>query len=274
MGRFSTPFNLHTSKLTGEGCPEDPTSPVPPPWEQSGDPGAGPSGGGEAGRVSEVGAMLAKWARNPELRPYQQLFRVEPDEAWFDVVRDPDHPTQFEIATARPETGQSILLMDYSVVPYGFSNVTPLDFSPLPDDMISGVFGYSIRINGQEPGILKYQLQAVSGIIRQQAFRYNDRNLRSAADLTADDFTIAQANSYAAAAGFGTGLHPQNAHHYGARGVPFTEWVHDDQVLVITGVIFHQVDIPLAFVQAVLTGFKGPSALIKEIERSLRSGLR
>ena len=48
--------------------------------------------------------MLAKWARNPDLKPYEELFRSEPNEAWFDSARDPDHPTQFEIATLKRKT--------------------------------------------------------------------------------------------------------------------------------------------------------------------------
>ena len=271
-----SPFVLHVGALDREGCPIDPTSPVPPPWD---DPPSAGQGGGRSqapsqGRLSEVGAMLAKWARNPDLKPYEELFRSEPNEAWFDSARDPDHPTQFEIATVRPEQGQSILLFDYSVVPYGFSGVSALDYEPLPDDLISGVFGYSIRVNNKEPGQLKYRLQPIPSTIRMQSLRFNQPKIQAALQLTQDDFAISQANDYASAAGFGTGLHPQTAAHYGARGVPFTEYVHDEEVLTIIGVVFRPVEIPLAFVQARVSGFKGPSIIIRSIETALRAALR
>lgn len=268
----TSPFRLHTSQLSKEGCPLDPTSPVPPPDGFAGE--ASNPGSAGVGPTSEIGAMLGKWARNPNLRPYEQVFRIEPNEAWFDVSRDPDHPTQFEIGAARPERGQSILLMDYSVIPYTFSGVTAFDFSPLEDDMISGAFGYSIRINDQEPGNLSYQLQPIPSTIRQQSLRFNQSKIKTPSEMSSDDFDISQASTYAAAAGYGTGLHLQNSQHYGARGVPFTEWIHDDEVVKVMGVVFHQVDIPLAFVQVTLSGFKCASQIVKEIQEALRSALR
>jgi len=272
------PFVLHTSPLDAEGCPIDPTSPVPPTWDNA--PSGASAGKANApqpaqpARVSEIGAMLAKWARNPALTPYEELFRSEPNEAWFDSARDPNHPTQFEIATVRPEKGQSIVLFDYEIVPYAFSGVTALDYEALPDNMLSGVFGYAIRINSQEPGQLKYRLQPVPSTIRVQANRFNQPLMKGPGQLTADDFAISSASDYASAAGFGTGLHPQTSAHYGARNAPFTEYIHDDEVLAITGVVFQQIDIPLAFIQARVAGFKGPSQLIKSIQTALRATLR
>lgn len=275
---MSDPFRLHTSALNEHGCPVDPMSPVPPPWQRAGEAAgmrsAGAAGSSGDSRFSEIGAMLAKWARNPELKPFEEMYRSEPNEAWFEAARDPDHPTQFEILTVRPEVGQSIVLFDYEVVPFGFSGVTALDYSPLPDNMLSGVFGYSLRIAGQDPGHLRYRLQPVSSTIRQQSFRSNQRLMRGVDQLTTDDFAISQANDYAAAAGFGTGLHPQTSRRYGARNAPFTEFVHDEQELTIQGAIFNQIDIPLAFIQASVAGYKGPSAIIKQIETALRSLLR
>lgn len=283
-------FVLHTGVLDPEACPVDPTSPVPPPWDappsggstarglarpqmDQSAPGAGGSSGGTS-RTMEVGSMLAKWARNPELLPYEEVFRSEPNEAWFDLARDPDHPTQFEIATVQPGAGQAIVVFDYSVVPYGFSGISPLDYAPLPDEMISGVFGYSIRVDGQEPGQLKYRLDPLDSTIRPQQFRFQQTKVKNLADLTADDFAIAAANSYATAAGFATSLHPQTAAHYGPRVGPFTEYVVDNQVLAITGVVFRPVDVTLAFIQARISGYKGRSQIIKQLVTDLRAILR
>lgn len=271
------PFVLHHAPLNNEGCPTDPRSPVPPPWDNGpGGSGPGPSkggAGGTGGRISEIGAMLAKWARNPELKPYEEVFRAEPNEAWFDFARDPDHPTQFEIATVRPERGQSILLFDYEVVPYAFSAVTALDYEPLPDNMISGVFGYYMKINGLDPGQLKYRLQPLDSTIRPQSLRFNQSLQKGLNQLTADDFAISQADSYASAAGYGTGLHPQTSKPYGARHAPFTEYIHDDEVLSVGGVVYEPIDLPLAFVEVRLAGYKCSSALAKQIVTALRAAI-
>ena len=269
------PFSLHTSRLDREGCPVDPTSPVPPPWDgpgASGAPGASPARG--PSRFSEVAQMIAKWGRNPEFLPYEEIFRSEPNEAWFDPARDPDHPTQFEIASVRPERGQTILLFDYEVIPYSFSGITALDYQPLDDGLLSGVFGYSFRINGQEPGQLKYRLDPVSSTIRQQSQRFNQKLQKNLTELSADDYAISQSQNYAAAAGYGTGLHPQTRSHYGARGAPFTEFIHDEQVLAVVGVVYRPVEVPIAFIQVRLSGFKCGSTMAKQLEADLRNNLR
>ena len=218
--------------------------------------------------------MLAKWARNPEMLPYEEVFRTEPSESWFDPSRNPDQPTQFELATVRPDSGQSILLFDYEIQPYSFSGISALDYQPMDDGLLSGVFGYSFRVNGMEPGQLKYRLDPVSSIIREQGLRFNERKILGPNELTSDDYQISQSQGYASAAGFGTSLHPQTRRHYGARGVPFTEYIHDDVVLQIRGVVYRPVEIPLAFIQTRLSGFRCASQLAKQLVADLRKCLR
>lgn len=273
-------FPLHTSMLSNEGCPVDPTSPVPPPWD------APPSGEGQrsattesalrsasGGRVSEVGQMLAKYARNPALTPYEQIFRSEPNESWFDPARDPNHPTQFEIGTIRPGRAVSIVLMDYSVTPYGFSGLTPNDYESLEDNRISGSFGYTLTINGQSPGILRYFLDPVRSTLRQQAFRFNQRPL-DFSQIDADDFVRSQAAEYASAAGMGTSLHPQTSDRFNGRIIPFGEFIHNDEVAAVGGVVFRAVEVPLAFVQVRFSGFQMASSIAHEVQRALAEAMR
>lgn len=272
------PFVLHTSALNAQGCPIDPTSPVPPPWDSP------PSGEGRArtsaspedsrlSRVSEIGQMVAKYARNPELRPYERLFRSEPNEAWFDLNRNPSNPTQFEIGSVAPTKGSSLLIMDYSVRPYGFSGLTPLDFEGLEDDRISGCFAYSLSINGNAPGILQYQLDPVRSTIQQQSMKANQR-LVDMNNLTSDDYVISRAAEYASAAGLGTSLHPQTAERFGGRIIPFGEFIHDNQQLTIGGVIYRAVEVPLSFIQVRFSGFQMTAELAGALQQSLRNSIR
>jgi len=272
------PFALHVAPLNVQGCPVDPTSPVPPPWDNQ--PSAGPAGSpaspvGTSTRVSEIGQMLAKWARNPALRPYEEIFRAEPNEAWFDPLRAPDNPTQFEIGSLQPGKGQSYVIMDYSVQPYGFSGLTPNDFDDLEDNRISGSFGYTLTRNGQAPGILRYFLDPVNSTIRQQSLQMSSKkNPLDFRALTADDFVRSAAAQYASAAGFGTAVHPQTAGRYGGRIMPFGDFCHEDEIMAVQGVVYRTIEVPLAFVQVRFSGFMLPSELAKTIERDLAVSMR
>lgn len=273
------PFVLHTSPLDSQGCPTDPTSPIPPPWD------APPSGIGRGqsapaprpsdgiDRVSEIGQMLAKYSRNPELRPYEEVFRSEPNEGWYDASRDPDHPTQFELGTIRPSGGNSLIIMDYSVLPYGFSNNTSLDYAALEDDQISSSFGYSFEINGQSPGLLRYRLDPVRSTLREEAVRFSQKK-QTFDNITEDDFVRSQSTEYASAAGYGTGLHPQTSERFGGRIIPWGEFLHDDQILTVAGVVFRPIEIPLAFIQVRFSGFEMTSELAHHVQHALRVSMR
>ena len=273
---MSRTFRLHTSQLNSEGCPVDPRAPVPPPWDSDAGgsllKGGAPSQVGPQ-RTAEIGQLLAKYARSPECRAYEELFRSEPNESWYDPARDPEHPTQFELGTIRPGTGTTIIIMDYSVQPYGFSGTTALDFAALEDDEISSSFGYSLEINGQNPGRLRYRLDPVRSTLRQQAVRFNQK-LLDFDNVTEDDYVRSQAAEYASAAGYGTGLHPQNAQRYLGRIIPFGEFLHDDQVMTSTGVVFRPIEVPLAFVQIRFSGFEMSSDLGHSVEHALRVAMR
>jgi hypothetical protein len=218
--------------------------------------------------------MLAKWSRNPELKPYEEIFRAEPNEAWFDPARNPDSPTQFEIGTIRPGKGTSYVVMDYSVQPYGFSGLTPNDFDDLDDNRISGSFGYTLTRNGQSPGVMRYYLDPVNSTIRQQAFRFNQKSGLNFRDLNADDFVRSSAAQYASAAGFGTSVHPQTAGRYGGKIIPFGDFLHDDEVMTVNGVVFRTIEVPLAFIQVRFSGVTLPTELAKQAERDLRIAMR
>lgn len=265
-----SPFSLHTSKLNAENCPVDPIAPVPSPWDR---PAAAGAGSSSTDRVYEIGQAIAKYGRSPALRPYEELFRSEPNDAWFDPSRDPDRPTQFEIASVRPGAGSNIIVMDYSVQPYGFSGTTSLDFAALEDDEISACFGFSLLINGQTPGKLRYRLDPVRSTLAPEANRFNQKALQFQ-NITEDDFVRSQANSYASAAGVGTALHPQSSRRYGGRIIPFGEFLMENQALTITGVIFRPVEVPLAFVQVRISGFEVSSELGGQIEQALRTSMR
>jgi len=276
-------FPLRTGRLGGEGCPIDPTAPVAPPWDASailsgmampGQAAAAPSMPSGPIPTTEVGGMIAKWGKYQIFKVYEQVFRVAPNEAWFDPARDPNHPTQFEIATVRADAGQAILLFDYEIRPYRFSGVNSFDFVPMDEGRLSGSMGYVIQKNGQTPGNLEYRLDPLSSTLRRQALQYNRNLKKPISQMTADDYAVTASQNYAAAAGYGTSLMPQSPRRFGAHNAPFLEVLLEDEVMTFSGVVYRQVESPVAFVQARISGYKTSSNIAKRLLRDLDETLR
>jgi hypothetical protein len=224
--------------------------------------------------VSEAGAIMAKIARNPETKPYHELFRVEPNEAWFDPARSPTSPTSFEIGAVKADVGQAIILLDYRIQPYRFSGVNAFDFVPLDEGRLSGSLGYVVRMNNQNPGNLRYRLDPIPSTLRTQSSQMSRGPIVPIRQQTAADFIIAAATQYASAAGYGSSVMPQTPRRYGAPDAPFTEYVYEDVIFTMTGVVYRQIESPVAFIQGEVMGYKCPAMLLKQIERDLSESLR
>jgi hypothetical protein len=269
-------FVLHHSPLNKEGCPTDPTSPVPPPFETNYGSGVAPSqapSGIPLASRPEYGQMISKYIKNPASSYFEEVFRTEPNESWFSNQRNPSNPTQFEIGAIRPDQSSVYLLTDYSVTPYGFSGTTALDYRPLADDEISSCFGYSIEINGQAPGIFRYRLDPVPPSLSNLSTRFNQSRL-DPSNFQQDDYVRSRANSFASAAGYGTAIHPQVSKRFGGMTIPWGEFVHEEQVLKVVGIIYRPIDVPLAFIQVRFSGFKLSTEQARKIELALQEAMR
>lgn len=266
-------FPLHTGRLGPQGSPIDRTAPIPPPWDAA--PGAaGAAGAAGPTQISEMGGLLAKYGKTPIYKIYEQVFRVEPNQAWFDPLRDPAHPTQFEIATVTAESGQAILLFDYEIRPYRFSGINSFDYVPMEEGRLSGSLGYVIQKNGQTPGNLEYRLDPVSSTLKRQSLQFSRNGIKPITQMTADDFALTASQSYASAAGYGTSLMPQSPRRFGPSNAPFLEILLEDEVMTFSGVVYRQIESPVAFVQARISGYKTSSNIAKRLLRDLEESLR
>jgi len=261
--------------ITSQGCPIDPRDPLTSPWASGGNPAAAADTSVQKPtRVVQSGAFFANIARNPLLRIFEYVQRTEPNESWFDPARDPSHPTQFELGTVKPQQGQTLVCMEYEIRPYRFSGINAYDFMPLPDGRLSGSMGYTIRINGSYPADLKYQLDPIPSTVTASSTPPGGNPFNLANQLSADNFAVVRASEYASAAGFGTSLMPQSPRMFGPANRPWAEVLQEEQAMTIYGVVFRQVESPIAFVQTRVSGYLGPTTLVSKLLRELSESLR
>lgn len=245
--------------------PAGPTAAMPPPG------GVLPV---DLHRTLALAGPFSEYTRHPELEDFEQSFRVEPDGSWFSVDRSPRSPVQFEIAAATTGDNQMLLIYDYSVEVFGFSGVNAHDFEPLEEGRHSGAFGYVLRVNSRSPGALRYRLDPISPSLKPLAPQIQNALPNGTYIPGPDMYARTLADQFASSAGFGASVHPQKRGRYGAPNVPFTLFVQPNAALDITGVIFNQIESPIAFIQAMVSGYSCSAKLGQKILDDLRMTLR
>lgn len=270
-----------TDRWNPEGCPTSVLDMVPPgvsrPSSQARTGAIPLPRGGEKNvvqRVLELAGPLADYGRPPVLEHYEEIFRVEPNDSWFDPIRSPSNTTQFEIGSLSAQTGKWIFVFDYSIRPFGFSGVGAGDTQPMPEGYLSGSFGYAMRVGGRPTGVVQYRLNPVSPAIRRRRFKFNESQLKPVADMTADDFTVSRANSFATSSGYAGEIHPQTPGRFGAHNVPFMISVGDDLPLEVTGIIFNEITLPVAFIEARISGYVTSAIIAQKLLDDLEKTTR
>lgn len=275
---------MANSRWNQEGCPTSLLDQIPSPGP-FGESRAGNSGSRAnpiqqraekdfVDRVLQIAGPLAQYGRSPVLEQYEEMFRTEPNDSWFDPNRSPSNPTQFEIGAVSAEKGRWIFIFDYSIRPFGFSGIAANDVVPLPEGQLSGSFGYVIRLGGRAPGVVKYRIIPTSPTLRRTQFTFNERKLQPASQLNSDDFARTRAETFASAAGYGGEVHPQQPGRFGASNVPFMLTLSEDKVFAMTGVIFNRIATPIAFVEGRVSGYITSAVIGAKLLRDLSETVR
>jgi hypothetical protein len=225
-------------------------------------------------RVLELAGPLADYGRPAILEHYEEIFRVEPNDSWFDPVRSSTNTTTFEIANIAAERGKWIFIFDYSVRPFGFSGLGVGDTAPLEEGNLSGSFGYAMRLGGRPVGIVRYRLDPTSPTLNRIRFKVNESPLKPVSQLTEDDFARNDAAAFASSSGYGGEVHPQAPGRFGAQNVPFMLSVSDDETLEVTGIIFNEITLPVAFIEARLSGYITSAVVGQRLLEQLGKTLR
>lgn len=210
---------------------------------------------GKASKINQLGAPLLWLARQPDMDLYEEVNRVEPNDSWFDIDRNPSNPTKFEILSIHTGPNKIFFIFDYSVTVYGFSGLNAHDFEPLEEGRHSGSFGYVLENNGRGVGFVRYRLNPVSPTLRTQTSQSSKVGIQPASQLTADDFARTAADDFGSAAGYGGTIHPQRPGRFGAPNANFCIYVLPDTTLDMTGVVFNPIESPVAFVEGRASGY-------------------
>jgi hypothetical protein len=207
------------------------------------------------------------------------LWRSRPNQAWFDVTRSPENPTQWEFGAYPVSRGQALIITDYEFRPFKFDPVHAGDYEPLEPGKLSRCMGYTMTVNGVFPGDAQFQLDPVPSEMDRTKFRPTNSSsglLTQLQDYTVGDFARAAATSFGLVAGVGTAILPQRRERFGPGGErPWAIYAQQTEIVSLMGIVYRPVQIPVACVEARLVGYTinhtDFSIMIAELEKSAGS---
>lgn len=267
MGRDSSFIDGARARALNLGAPPVPAHapvlrpgagamPFPP------EPGAATTSGAcAAQRVQLAGGALSSLMVHPYVTPFEQLYRRLPEEGMFDPDVSPSRPFAFELGAFKVPDRFALCLFDLRPDIYRLSGLDAGDFVPVEARRFSSVLGFEITVDQRHPGNLQYQLDPAAIQATAQAFT---RVARPGVDPRRDPtpasvFNLAEANSFANAAGAGTSLQPQRPTRYGPLSVPFMLVARSNQTVQVRCVIFRTVPAALAFIEYDIAGMLFPT---------------
>lgn len=214
--------------------------------QQAGPPGFGP----EPLVVQQPGGDLLNAVQHPAFETFERMFRVSPEDAWFNPRLEPRRPVKFDFGQFEVPSSSFFLLMDYEFTPLRASGIDPGDFLYAEDGRFSGFMGFDLTVSGRRLSNLLYQLNPV-----QQTF-------------TRSPFSQVTANTYASISGDGSSLLPVTSKVQGARGLPFTLLAGPGSLVSLSCVIFRRIMTPLSGIQARMGGYQiHQNTMLSLIER-------
>jgi hypothetical protein len=263
MGRAEALGLLRGIGAAGAAAPHPvigpPTRPMPDKDRptRSGDPvpgqAVGPPGfGGQPADVHQPGGSVLFDLQHPEFRLVEEMYRILPDESWFQPTVSASNPIQFEIGAFTVPNGQQYWLFDYEFSVYRFSGIDPGDYIKAEAGRFTGVMGWDITVNGRRPSHLLYELDPHAAQVQKQSFS-TPGPLGQAAN--ASSFNRSAAQSFAAVASQGTSVLPVRRAVQGAQGAPFTLIARQQDKVALSIIIFRRIRAPIAAIEARHAGF-------------------
>jgi hypothetical protein len=225
---------------------------------------AGPPGlEQEPGYVHEPGGDFLNLLLHPQINIFEELYRVLPDDAWFQPTVSPTQPVQFELGSFTVPQSQQLWIYDYEFSLYRMSGSDPGDYVKAEAGRGSGQIGFDVTINGRRLSHLLYQLDPNPVPITRQSF--NPQN-----QTTAADFSRAAVGSFASTASPGLSLLPVRRAVQGAEGAPFTLIAQQGDKVALSCVIFRRILFPIATIEGRHAGFLLQTNLAETLINRLR----
>jgi len=217
----------------------------------------------EPGYVHEPGGDWLNGLLHPQINIFEELYRVLPDDSWFQPSVTPTSPVQFELGSFTVPQSQQLWIYDYEFSVYRMSGSDPGDYVKAEAGRFAGQMGFDVTINGRRLSHLLYQLDPNPVPVTRQSF--NPQGQANQAD-----FSRAAVGSFASTASPGLSLLPVRRAVQGAENAPFTLIARQGDRVALSCVIFRRILSPIATIEARHGGFLLQTNLAETLINRLR----
>jgi len=275
------PLQLDNRRLAGLNLPPvkppSPPAPVLNPWTGSQTPerpypGESTMIGCGAQRMHLAGGALNSLLVNPEVVPFERLYRRLPEEGMFLDTVSPEKPFVFELGAFRAPDTFCLALFDLRPDIYRFSGIDAGDTVPVEARRFSSILGFQTTVDQAQPGNIQFQLNPAPIQQFSQAFTdplpaFGEGSSAAAliGAVQGSRFNIGKSSGFADASGAGLALQPQRPTRYGPLDAPFVLYVRSAQTFQVRCAIFRPIPSPIAFIEYDIAGFLIPETYLQSM---------
>jgi len=218
--------------------------------------------------------QLASWpiehiAQSPSVKTFERLWTVQPNDSWYDPVRNPSNTNRVEIGSYLVPDGQAVLITYFDFLALQPTGVGAFESEPVPEGRLGGTIGFYFDVNGTVPGVVNFELEPTPSNFQRRQFRPK-QNLVPMSERVAADYERTAATSYAAGS-FGTGLLPTR---HGRTGDPNARWsvlVMERQNVNLSMLIYRPIPYPLCGIRGRICGYTCSKQLMVDMVEALAS---
>lgn len=214
------------------------------------------SGCADATRTVIAGGAMGQMLMHPSFVPFQLTFRKLPDDGVYNASKTRQYA--FEIGSFTVPTNMTLAVAEYSFLPYRLSGIAPGEAVPLEPGRLSLDVAYDLNISQTRKGNIKTEL------IPQLPSPSGNAFLSSpTVGGGSESFNV---NVKSGLSNFGDGLMIQDfKKQQGPEKFPFTYYVNSNQAVQMRVIVFDTITIPIAFFEAVLSGYLMPQNTLESM---------
>jgi hypothetical protein len=213
-------------------------------------------------RVTLGGGALQTLLMDPNVLPFERLWRILPEEGMFHPNVSPERPFVVEIGAFKPANKMSLLVFDLRPDIYRLSGIDAGDYVPVESRRFNAVLGWDVTVDGRRAYTdMEFQLDPVAApVAGASAFQPDP----GSSDFFSSVDTL-QVSRFGSTAGAGNALQPNRTHRPGSPSIPYTIYARPNQVVQVRLVVFRPIPSPIAFVEYSIQGIYVPNQTLNAI---------
>lgn len=218
---------------------------------------------GTARREWLAGSCFNQALLNPEVETWERLYRRLPQQGIY-TAASVQRPVRLEMGSFIVPPSMTLVVFDFRPDIYRFSGVGASDAEPVAERSLATNVGWQITIDGRVPGDLALELRPsrrLSGALASQPYIQ-----QSTQPFPRAVFQQAAANEFGNSIGTGVATLPQRTAHFGARTLPMTVEVMENQTFTAWCAVFNRISTTLAFFEWDMGGILMPKQLFEKIK--------